>query len=72
MAGKKTGHKMRTFDHFNKSFGAICPVCQTNKDCETVLVGIPGTESDGNIEAQQIHKKCYDLVLEMLKTEEGA
>ena len=57
---------MRTFAHFNQSHGAVCPWCKTNEDCETVLVPIPGTE-DGNImEAQQVHKKCYDLAVKRL------
>ena len=56
---------MRTFKSFNASHGAICPVCGTAKDCETVLVAIPGTEEDGICEAKQVHKKCYDLVAEM-------
>lgn len=56
---------MRTFEHFNASTGAVCPVCKTAKDTETVLVPIPGTEDDGIMEARQIHKKCYDLVIEM-------
>lgn len=57
---------MRTFPHFNQSNGAVCPMCKTNEDCETVLVPIPGTE-DGNImQARQVHKKCYDLALKRL------
>ena len=56
---------MRTFEHFNASFGDTCPVCKTAKDCETVLVAIPGTEDDEICEARQVHKKCYDLMLEM-------
>ena len=56
---------MRTFEHFNASFDAICPICKTNKDAETVLIPIPGTEDDGIVEAQQMHKKCFDLIIEM-------
>ena len=68
---------MRTFEHFNSINGAVCPVCKTSKDTETVLVPIQGTEDgnlvkakqgteDGNlVKAKQVHKKCYDLVLEM-------
>lgn len=56
---------MRTFEHFNSSFNDICPVCKTAKDCETVLVPIPGTEDDGICEAKQVHKRCYDLMIEM-------
>jgi len=61
---------MRIFDHFNTSHGAVCPICKTSADAETVLVAIPGTEDDGIMEAKQLHKKCYDLVLEMAAKEE--
>jgi len=56
---------MRTFEHFNSETGAVCPVCNTAKDTETVLVPIPGTEDGWNVEAKQMHKKCFDLVVEM-------
>ena len=46
---------MRTFDHFNPGFGAVCPVCKTAADAETVLVPIPGTEEGGICEARQVH-----------------
>lgn len=57
--------KMRTFEGFNDSNGDVCPVCKTSKNVETVLAPIPGTEDDGIVEAKQIHKKCYDLLVEM-------
>ena len=56
---------MRTFEHFNASHDDVCPVCKTAKDCETVLIAIPDTENDGICEARQVHKKCYDLMIEM-------
>ena len=56
---------MRPFKNFNSSNGDTCPVCKTNKNCETVLIPIPGTEKDGLVEAKQVHKKCYDLLVEM-------
>ena len=56
---------MRTFEHFNSSHGDVCPVCGTASDCETVLVPIPGTDDDGICQARQIHRRCYDLVIEM-------
>lgn len=60
---------MKTFPSFNQSNNAICPVCKTNEDCETVLVPIPGTEKGGIMEARQVHKKCYDLIIEkVIKT----
>ena len=58
---------MRTFDHFNPGFGAVCPVCKTAADAETVLVPIPGTEDERICEARQVHKRCFDLVSEMLE-----
>lgn len=50
---------------FNASHDALCPICRTNKNVETVLVPIPGTERDGIVEAKQVHLKCYKLMLEM-------
>ena len=57
--------KSRVFEHFNKSHGAICPICKTNKDTKTVLIPIPGTEDGGIMEAKQMHLKCYELWEEM-------
>lgn len=62
---------MRTFKGFNPFGGAVCPVCNSNKNCETVLVPIPGTEKGHIVEAKQVHKKCYDLMLEMHEKEGG-
>ena len=56
---------MRTFEHFNSSNGAVCPICRTSKDTETVLVPISGTEDGNLVEVKQVHKKCYGLFLEM-------
>ena len=56
---------MRVFEHFNASFGSICPICGTSADRPTILVPIQGTEEDGICEAQQVHKQCYELVKEM-------
>ena len=58
---------MRTFTGFNSSNGDVCPVCLTDKDIETVLVPIPGTEDGGLVIAKQLHKKCFDLLVEMQK-----
>ena len=57
---------MRTFEHFNASFDAVCPVCNTSADAETILVPIPGTEEGGICEARQVHKRCFDLVSEII------
>lgn len=56
---------MREFAHPNMSGGFVCPVCNTGKDAPVVLVGIPGTESDGTIECKQVHSECYELVCKM-------
>lgn len=57
---------MRTFKHFDSGYSNVCPICKTAKDCETVLIPIPGTEDGGICEAQQMHKKCLDLLVEMV------
>ncbi len=52
---------MRSFKHFNQASTDICPVCGTNDDKETVLIGIDGTE-EGNIQqAAQFHLDCINL-----------
>ena len=56
---------MRVFEGFNGRCDVVCPVCKTAKNVETVLVPIPGTEDGNIVEAKQVHKKCYDLMLEM-------
>ena len=40
---------------------------ETAADAETVLVPIPGTEDERICEARQVHKRCFDLVSEMLE-----
>ena len=53
---------MRTFEHPNTGHGWQCPICHTKDDKEVVLVGITRTEDGGNIEAEQIHLDCIDLM----------
>lgn len=53
---------MRSFKHFNNSGDSKCPVCNTNEDKETVLIGIEGTEDGGNIQAIQVHLDCIELI----------
>jgi len=53
---------MRTFKHFPTE--AICPICGTNKDSETFLAPIDGTQEDNIAEAQCVHVEC---VVENLK-----
>lgn len=50
---------MRIFEHFNTS--TKCPICGTNEDKPCTLIGIEGTEEDGNIEALQVHVHCLDI-----------
>jgi hypothetical protein len=51
---------MRVFDHPNMH-NFKCPICHTSDDKPVVLVGIGGTESDGNMEARQYHLECIEL-----------
>jgi|WetSurMetagenome_2_1015567.scaffolds.fasta_scaffold129513_3 hypothetical protein len=46
----------RTFDHFPAE--SQCPICGDGEDGACVLVGIQGTQSDGNIEAVPVHLSC--------------
>ncbi len=52
---------MRTFKEPNLSGDWKCPICKTNDKKEVVLIGIAGTEKDGNMEAEQFHLDCIDL-----------
>lgn len=48
---------MRVFPNFPPT--AVCPLCETNEDKETVLVPVDGTEdADGNVRAQPTHVEC--------------
>ena len=51
---------MRIFEHPNME-GFKCPICGTAEDKPVVLIGIDGTEEDGNIEARQYHLSCIEL-----------
>jgi transcription initiation factor IIE alpha subunit len=37
------------------------PICKTNKDGETVLIAIEGTEKNNIAQAIQVHLECLDL-----------
>jgi hypothetical protein len=52
---------MRTFKKPNLSDNWKCPICNTNELKEVVLIGIAGTESGNNIQAEQIHLDCIEL-----------
>lgn len=47
---------MRTFAHFPEQ--AKCPLCDSNKDSECVLIEIIGTAQDGIAEGQPTHTAC--------------
>jgi len=51
---------MRIFKGFNKN--GKCPICGTNEDKETVLIGVTGTEEGNNMQAEQFHLECLDLL----------
>ena len=55
---------MRTFKEPNTSNDWKCPICDTNDVKEVVLIGIVGTESGNNIQAEQFHMDCIDLRLD--------
>ena len=50
---------MRTFAEFPEN--TKCPICDTNKNSESMLVGIHGTEDGNNMRALPIHTDCLDL-----------
>ena len=56
---------MRVFEHPNTSHDWFCPVCRTSADFPVTLVGIPGTEDDGVMQAEQIHVACYEHIKKM-------
>jgi hypothetical protein len=53
------------FPHPNMTTGFECPICKTGADQPVVLVGIPGTEDDGIMQARQVHSECLKVVSKM-------
>ena len=53
---------MRSFEHPNTNGGWVCPICKTNDDKPVVLISIVGTQDGGNIQAEQFHLDCIDLL----------
>ena len=51
---------MRIFKKANWKYES-CLICGNKDEGEVVLVGIDGTEDDGNVRAKQIHLKCIEL-----------
>lgn len=52
---------MKIFKKPNLTAGWVCPICGTSEEKEIVLIGIAGTESGNNIEAEQFHLDCLEL-----------
>ena len=57
----------RIFRHPNP-IGFRCPICGSRADAPVVLVEIPGTEDDGIVECQQVHRECFALHHKMNNT----
>ena len=53
---------MKIFDHPNLANNWKCPICGTNEDKQIVLIGIVGTKDGNNIEAEQFHLECLELL----------
>jgi len=53
---------MRAFKGPNLSNNWHCPICKTQEEKETVLIGIVGTQDGLNIEAEQFHLDCINLL----------
>ena len=56
---------MRQFKHPNMT-NFECPICHTAKDMPVVLIGTPGTESDGIMEVRQVHTACIEWYAKMI------
>ncbi len=53
---------MRVFKKPNLSGRWKCPICKTNKESEVVLIPVAGTQEGNNMEAEQFHLSCIDLL----------
>ena len=53
---------MRTFKKPNLSGNWKCPICKTDSKKEVVLIGIRGTEEGNNMQAEQFHLDCLNLI----------
>jgi len=58
--------KLKTFAHFPEH--DKCGICGTNNDGECILIGIDGTEYDGNMKAKPFHTGCLNFRLSNRKT----
>ena len=53
---------MRTFKQGNwEGIINVCPICNTQKEGEVVLIAIAGKQEGNNCEATQVHLDCLDL-----------
>ena len=50
---------IRTFTKFPEEIK--CPICNTNENGESMLIGMSGTEDGNNMQASPIHTDCLDL-----------
>lgn len=53
---------MKIFEHPNISGNWKCPICNTNEDKPVTLIGIQGTEDGNNMQAEQFHVDCIELL----------
>ena len=53
---------MKAFKEPNLSNKWKCPICNKADKKEVVLIGIVGTEEDNNMEAEQFHLDCIELL----------
>lgn len=51
---------LRVFSHPNTT-SFKCPICHLSVDGPVVLVPKLGTEQCGTVEAEQVHKGCFDM-----------
>ena len=54
---------MRIFEHVNEGSTRKCPICNTLEDKPCILVGLDGTEKNGNMEAEIVHVDCLELTI---------
>lgn len=53
---------MKIFQHANLEGKNTCLICEKAKDKPVVLIGISGTEKGNNMQANQVHVDCLELL----------
>jgi len=53
---------MKIFNEPNLAYDWKCPICGKSDVKPVTLIPVLGTEKDGNIQANQYHVDCIDLV----------